>query len=100
MNKAHFQTMFGATTGNVYQFVGEIPESQDPVALITEKFIQAIGTDLVSIVVVNTKNIFIVYTDCTDIVEDMDFVLITDLTPDPIIEQPVIVAEDIPAEGE
>jgi hypothetical protein len=100
MNKVHFQTMFGTTTGNVYRFVGEIPESQDPAALITEKFIQVIGTDLVSIVVVNTKNIFIVYTNYTDIVEDMDFVLITDLTPDPIIEQPVIIAEDVPVEGE
>jgi hypothetical protein len=86
MNKAHFQTMFGTTTGNVYQFVGEITESQDPTSLMTEKFIEASGTNLVSIVVVNTSNMFVLYSDFDGVLSSNDFEIITDLTPDPVIE--------------
>lgn len=92
--------MFGSTTGNVYRFVGEIPESQDPVALITENFIQAIGTDLVSMVVVETNNTFMVYVNSTELIEDSEFMLVADLTPDPIIELPVVVPEELPPEGQ
>jgi len=92
--------MFGSTTGTVYRFVGEILESHDPIALITEKFIQALGTDLVSIVVVETNNMFMVYVNSTELVEDPEFVLMADLTPDPIIELPVVVPEELPPEGQ
>ena len=75
--------MFGSTKGAVYRFIGEVPEGQDPTALITEKFIEASGTNLTSIVVVNTNNMFVLYSDFTGILISSDFELITDLTPEP-----------------
>jgi hypothetical protein len=98
MNKAHFQTMFGTTTGNVYRFVGEIPEEQDPTSLMTEKIIEASGTNLASIVVVNTRNMFVLYSDFTGILTSSDFELITDLTPDPVIEVTIPEPEATPPE--
>ena len=86
MNKAHYQSMFGSTKGAVYRFIGEVPEGQDPTALITEKFIEESGTNLVSIVVVNTNNMFVLYSDFGGVLSSSDFTLITDLTPDPVIE--------------
>lgn len=98
MNKSHYQTMFGTTTGTVYQFVGEIPEGQDTTSVITEKFIEASGTNLASIVVVSTRNMFVLYSDFTGILSSSDFELITDLTPDPVIETTIPESEATPPE--
>jgi hypothetical protein len=85
MNKAHFQAMFGSTKGAVYRLIGEVPEEQDPTILMTEKFIEAAGTNLVSIVVVSTSNMFVLYSDFDGVLSSNDFEIITDLTPDAVI---------------
>ena len=86
MNKAHFQSMFGSTKGAVYQFTCELSEGQDPTALITEKFIEAAGTNLISIVVVTVGSMLVVYSDFAGEIVSSDFNLITDLIPDPVID--------------
>jgi hypothetical protein len=89
MNKAHFQTMFGVTTGNVYRFLGEIIESQDPVALITEQFISDAGINTISTVVVETQDVFILYTSLDTVVTSDSFEFLTDLVPDPVVTEEV-----------
>lgn len=93
MNKAHFQSMFGATKGAVYRYAGELPEGKDPTTLITEKFIESCGTDLFSIVVIHTSNMFVVYSDFGGEVLSSDFTYITDLIPDPIVE--IVIPEPV-----
>lgn len=90
--------MFGSTKGAVYRFISEVPEGQDPTALITEKFIEASGTNLVSIVVVNTNNMFVLYSDFDGLISSSDFELITDLIPDPVIEITMPEPETTPPE--
>jgi hypothetical protein len=94
MNKSIYQTMFSSTFGNIYQFVGEVIDGENPVASITEKFIKAAGSNLMSIVVVQYNNTFILYTDFNEAVSDSDFEFLTDLTPDVVPE--VIVTEQPP----
>ena len=79
--------MFSSTSGNVYRFIGEVADGENPIAVITEKFIGSAGVDLMSIVVVQTNNMFVLYTDLLETVTSTDFEFLTDLTPDPIIEQ-------------
>jgi hypothetical protein len=86
MNKAHFQTMFSSISGNVYRFVGSVTEGENPIAVITEKFIISAGVNSISTVVVQTKGMYVLYSNLLDLVESDDFQFITDLTPDPIIE--------------
>lgn len=93
MNKAYFQSMFGSTKGAVYHFIGEVPEEQDPTSLITEKFIETAGTNLVSIVVVNTNGMFVVYSDFDGEVSSSNFELVTPLIPDPVIE--IVITEPV-----
>ena len=81
--------MFGATTGNVYRFVGEIPESQDPVALITEQFISDAGTNVMGTVVVETQDMFVLYTSLDTVVTSESFEFLTDLVPDPVVTEEV-----------
>lgn len=87
MNKAYFQTMFGTTAGNVYQYVGTIPAEQDPTSVITEKFIQCVGEAPGSIVVVEVKHIIVVFSNNIVEINSSDFQLITGLEPDPVIDQ-------------
>jgi len=90
--------MFNVKAGNVYRFLGEITDGQDPTSVITEKFITAIGTDLVSIVVVSAKGEFVVYSDCVNALTTEDFEFVTNLIPDLVIElEPAIVV--IPEEN-
>lgn len=86
--------MFSSTSGNIYQFAGEVTDGENPVAAITEKFINAAGISLMSIVVVPYNNMFILYTDFNEVVSDSDFEFLTDLTPDVVPE--VIVTEQPP----
>ena len=92
MNKSFFQTMFSSTSGNVYRFNGEVTDGENPIAVITEKFIEAARTDSISTVVVQTNNIFVLFTNLLETITSPDFELLTDLTPDPIIE-PVAVEQ-------
>ena len=87
MNKQYFQNMFGSTKGAVYRFVSEVPEDHDPIASITEQFIAAIGTDLVSIVVVDMNGTWVVYSDFSEVFVSTIFELITNLTPEIIAEE-------------
>jgi len=98
MNKAHFQSMFGSTKGAVYRFVGEVPKGQNPTAVITEKFISSFGSDSMSLVVVETNNMYVLFTDLSGLVTSDDFNLLSDLTPDPVIEPIVEAITDQPAE--
>lgn len=85
MNKAHFQTMFSSTSGVVYRFLGELPVNANPVAIITEQFITDSGENLMSTVVVEVPNQYILYTDSLEVVTSESFEFITDLTPDEVI---------------
>lgn len=90
MNKSFFQTMFSSTSGNVYRFIGEVAEGENPIAVITEKFIVVAETKLMSTVVVQTNNMFVLFTNLVETIMSPDFELLTDLTPDPIIEPDVV----------
>lgn len=95
MNKALFQSMFSSLSGNIYSFSGKISKTADPTAVITEKFVTAAGSNLMSIVVVETRGIFVVYTDLLDLVTSIDFTFLTDLTPDVIVEPVEEITEEV-----
>ena len=75
--------MFSTTSGNVYRFTGDVGEN--PVSVITECFIQDSGQNLMSIVVVEMPNQYVLYTDLTEVVTSDNFELITDLVPDVVV---------------
>lgn len=90
--------MFSTTSGNIYRFMGEVDDGENPTAIITEKFISAAGQDLMSIVVVQANNMFVLYTDLLETITSADFEFLTDLTPDVIIET-VVAIEQPPEEA-
>jgi hypothetical protein len=98
MNKPHFQTMFSSTSGMVYQFLGEIPDGAKPVAVITEMFNEDSGQDLMSTVVVEMDNRYVLYTDLLEVVTSDNFELVTDLTPD-VVVIPEPLTDEQPPEG-
>ena len=95
MQKTLFQSMFSSTSGNVYKFTGEILDGENPTSTITEKFIDAAGINLMSIVVVQIQGSFVVYTDLTDVIVSENFEFLTDLLPDPVIEPGVITPTEV-----
>lgn len=99
MNKQYYQIMFGAKKGYVYEYSGIVPEDTDTTAHITEELIAAMGIDNVSIVVVDYKGKNIVYTSNVDMLVHEEFKVLADLTPDPVVELPPVVADPAPEEN-
>jgi hypothetical protein len=87
MSKAFFSTVFRPYYGFVYDYVGEVTDN--PTHHITEKFIQAIGRHDVSTTVTEVGSYgWVIYVDKEVTVDDSDFVLMCDLTPDVYVEVP------------
>ena len=106
MNKEFFQQLFCKTTGNVYQFLGTVPENVTPVEHITVQFVTAANNTQLNTVVVALpqQGITVIYVDDDTVVVSELFSLITDLVPPVVVEEivePTPVVEDTtpPLEG-
>ena len=96
MNKDFLKTIFHADAGHVYEYTGTVPEglelgSTEMAAHVTEDFIKGHGDNLVSTMVVHLpyqNNKIILYcNDTTDLNTSDEFVLLTSLVPDVVIEE-------------
>ena len=104
MNKGFLKTIFHSDVGHVYEYIGTLPEeieveSTEMSIHVTEDFIRGHGDNLVSTMVVQlpqfNNKILLFCNSVTDVNVSDEFVLLTDLIPDPIIEP---VVEETPAE--
>jgi hypothetical protein len=89
MNKIFFQQLFCKTTGQVYTFLGTVPADTDPVSYITGQFVSAADhTQLNTVVVVlPQQNVTVIYVDDATTITSDEFAFITDLIPDPVVEE-------------
>ena len=100
MNKAFLQQLFCKTTGHVYKFLGTVPSDANETEHITVQFVTAAGDNQLStvVVVLPESHSTLIYVDSAAAIEAPDFVLITDLLPDPVVEEIIdeVVAETTP----
>lgn len=96
MNKDFLKNIFHADVGHVYEYIGTVPEGLDPESVemcahVTEDFIKGHGDNLVSTMVVQLpyqNNKIILYcNDETDLNNSSEFILLTNLVPDPVVEE-------------
>jgi hypothetical protein len=96
MNKDFLKTVFHSDVGHVYEYVGVLPEGMEPEspemsAHVTEAFITGHGDNTVSTSVVQfpfqNHRIVLFCNDETNLNSSEDFVLITDLVPDVVVEE-------------
>ena len=116
MNKEFLKTIFHSDVGHVYEYIGAIPEGIDAESTemcshVTEDFIKGHGDNLISTMVVRLplqNNKIVLYCSSPDDVNVSDeFLLLTSLVPDVVVE-PVVEEtqqeetqqEETPAEGE
>lgn len=104
MNKDFFKTIFHSDVGHVYEYIGTIPEGLEPqsselCAHVTEDFIKGPGDSQISTMVVQLpyqNNKIVLYCNSpVDINTSSEFVLLTDLVPDIVVEP---VVEETPTE--
>lgn len=97
MNKEFLQTIFAQTKGNVYRFLGSVPEGESVSHYITEQFTNLVDNKSMSTVVVELEvyDCIIIYSDSSELPRTNSlFELVTDLVPTVFPEiQPVIVPE-------
>ena len=96
MDKTFLKNIFHSDVGYVYEYKGSVPsdveaESTELCAYVTEEFINGHGDNLVSTMVVHLpyqNNKIILYcNDTTDLNTSDEFVLLTSLVPDVVIEE-------------
>jgi len=96
MNKDFLKTIFHSDVGHVYEYIGIVPEGLDPEsseisAHVTEDFIKGHGDNLISTMVVQLpyqNNKIILYCNNeNDINVSDEFILITKLVPDVVVEE-------------
>jgi len=104
MNKEFLKTIFHSDVGHVYEYTGAVPEgiaaeSPEMSAHVTEDFIKGHGDNLISTMVVQLpymNNKIVLYCNsATDVNTSDEFVLLTSLVPDVVIEP---VVEETPTE--
>jgi hypothetical protein len=91
MNLNELQTNFGKNPAKLYAFSNSISENVNPISYITEQFVDAAGTNLVSCVVLTIDKNWMIYTKN---VQELDnrFRLVTEFPlPDP---EPNLVDEE------
>jgi len=103
MNKEFFQRLFQAKHGYVYRYAGTVPDGESAAHYITDAFATSTSTNLLNTVVIEltTFNVTVIYANSVENLNNsLDFVLITDLIPDVVIEQlPVVEESTPPTEG-
>jgi hypothetical protein len=95
MNKEFFQQVFSQNMGFVYKYLGTVPDSESAAHYITDKFVVAAGSNLITTVVTELTNYgvtVVYYHSNTNNISSPDFELITDLIPD-VIPEPVVVVQ-------
>jgi hypothetical protein len=96
MNKEFFQQVFSQNMGFVYKYCGTVPTGESAAHYITDKFVTAAGSNLITTVVTELTNFGVTvlyYHSDTNNISSPDFELITDLIPDVIPEPPVTQTE-------
>ena len=92
MTPSVFETLFGRARAKVYKFSNSVPTEHNASVYITEKFVEAAGTNLVDCVVTELQESYFVYTTQEHEINSDSFILVAEL--------PVIVpVPEIPAEG-
>jgi hypothetical protein len=98
MNKDFLKTIFHSDVGHVYEYIGTVPDGLNPEspemsAHVTEDFIKGHGDNLISTMVVQLpyqNNKIILYCNSiADVNTSDEFVLLTSLVPDVVIEPTV-----------
>lgn len=90
MNLNNLQLSFGKDPAKLYVFAGSIPDSTNKVAYITEKFAEAAGTNLVSCVVSELDQTWMIYTKDDYMLGD-EFRLIAEFP----LPEPETIIEDL-----
>jgi hypothetical protein len=109
MNKDFFKTIFHSDVGHVYEYIGVLPDDVDPESSamnihVTEDFVRGHGDNMVSTMIVRLPNfnnkIVLFCNSVTDVNVSDEFVLLTNLVPDPVVEvvQPEVIQEEAPQE--
>lgn len=98
MNKRFLQQVFNTFSGYVYQFVGQIPPGESVSHFVTEKFVTAAADSRLTTTVVELPlyNAVVIYS--TENIQSDEFVLVTDLVPEPDPE-PEVPADETPQQG-
>lgn len=99
MNKDFFQRLFQAKQGYVYRYTKSVPDGESAAHYITAAFAVSAATNLLNTVVIElpTFGLTVIYADSEENLNNSsDFELITDLVPDPVIEQVPVVEETTP----
>lgn len=86
MNKQFLKEVFNPYFGFVYKWNGDIPTGQDPILWITEQFILSISDHDVNTTVVELSGDWVIYVNKEVVLDDPNFSLICDLSPDVYIE--------------
>ena len=100
MNLENLQGCFGKDPAKLYVFTGSVPTDAQAVPYITEQFVSAAGTNLVSCVVSEIARTWLVYTKDTQDLGDR-FRLLADFPlPEPEPEPEPEPVSDTPSGGE
>jgi hypothetical protein len=100
MNKEFFQQVFSQHMGFVYKYCGTVPSGESAAHYITDKFVTAAGSNLITTVVTELTNFgvtVVYYHSDTNNISSPDFELIMDLIPE-VIPEPPVVAQPEPEE--
>ena len=116
MNKDFFKTIFHSDVGHVYEYIGVLPDGVEPESTemnihVTEDFIRGHGDNQISTMIVQLPNfnnkIVLFCNSVVDVNVSDEFVLLTDLVPDPVIEvvepevvEPEVVQEEVVVQEE
>ena len=84
MNQQYYQTMFSANTGIAYQYVGPAVHEDNVTEIATCSLIDAMGSSECSIVVVQSREKIVVYTNNTTTITSDDFVMLANLEPEKV----------------